>query len=268
MSLIVNIYYTGQNGSAKEFAKEMLSSGLVEAVRNEPGNMKYEYFYPENDPETVLLIDRWENRHALDLHHKSDMMPKIAALREKYNLRMHVDQFVEATPDNMDFEMVIRTRTATRKFQDKVVEESKINKILEAGRLAPTAKNMQPQKILVAKSKEALAKIDEVSPCRYNAPIVLIVCSDKSIAWSKDDYSTYEMDACIVATHMMLEATNVGVDNVWIEMFDKKKLKELFNLSETIEPICLIPIGYKTTDCPENPMHNKRKSLEEIVKFI
>lgn len=68
----------------------MLSSGLIEAVRNEPGNMKYEYFYPENDPETVLLIDRWENRHALDLHHKSEMMPKIAALREKYNLRMLV----------------------------------------------------------------------------------------------------------------------------------------------------------------------------------
>ena len=268
MSLTINIYYTGKNGSAKEFAKEMLSSGLVDKIRNEEGNKKYEYFYPENDPETVLLIDCWENEEALDKHHKSPMMKEIAALREKYNLTMRVEQFKSLAKDNQDFETVIKTRTATRKFKDKLVEDEKINKILEAGRLAPTAKNFQPQKIYVAKSKEALEKIDKVSPCRYNAPTVLIVCSDKSIAWAKDDYSTYEMDACIVATHMMLEATNIGIDNICIEMFDKVALKQEFNLSDNIEPICLIPIGYKTDDCPVNPMHNKRKDLSETVKFI
>ena len=196
------------------------------------------------------------------------MMPKIAALRDKYNLKMHVDQFVEAMPEALDFETIIRERTATRKFKNQKIETEKLNKILEAGRLSPTAKNMQPQKIYVASSSEALEKIDQVSPCRYGAATVLIVCSDKSIAWSKDDYSTYEMDACIVATHMMLEATNTGVDNIWIEMFDKEKLKELFNLGETIEPICLIPLGYRTDDCPENPMHNKRKDLSDTVEFV
>lgn len=268
MSLTINIYYTGVNGSAKEFAKEMLSSGLVDQIRNEEGNKKYEYFYPENDTETVLLIDRWENEEALDKHHKSSMMQEIARLREKYNLTMRVEQYRELSEYNQDFETVIKTRTAIRKFKDKKIEPAKLNKILEAGRLAPTAKNMQPQKIYVASSSESLEKIDQVSPCRYGAPTVLIVCSDKSIAWSKDGYSTYEMDACIVATHMMLEATNIGVDNIWIEMFNKNELKKLFNLDEAIEPICLIPLGYRADDCPENPMHNQRKDLSDTVEFI
>ncbi len=85
MSLTINIYYTGKNGSAKAFAKEMISTGIVDAVRNEKGNERYEYFYPEDDPETVLLIDCWENQEALDLHHKSPMMKQISELRKKYH---------------------------------------------------------------------------------------------------------------------------------------------------------------------------------------
>ena len=268
MSLTINIYYTGKNGSAKEFAKEMISKGIVNQVRNEKGNMKYEYFFPMNDPETVLLIDRWESKEALDYHHKSPMMGEIAQLREKYNLKMRVEQYKEISKDNQDFETVIRNRTATKKFKNQKIEDEKITKILEAGRLAPTAKNQQPQKIYVASSNEVLEKIDKITPCRYGAPTVLIVCSDKNIAWTKDDYSTYEMDACIVATHMMLEATNVGVDNIWIEMFDKQGLKKEFQLENNIEPICLIPIGYQADDYSGNPLHNKRKELNDIVKFI
>ena len=268
MSLTINIYYKGENGSAKEFAKEMIEKGIVEQIRKEKGNEKYEYFYPHDDLETVLLIDRWESSTALDLHHKSPMMMQIAKLRDKYNLKMKVEQYTEISKENHDFETVIRQRTATRKFSDKKVEIEKINKILEAARLAPTAKNLQPQKILVANTLESLNKLDKVTPCRYNAQTVLIVCSDKSITWKKEDYSTYEMDACIVATHMMLEATNIGIDNIWIEMFDKEKLKEEFNLEDNIEPICLLPIGYKDAECKENPLHNKRKELSDLVKFI
>lgn len=95
MSLTINIYYTGENGSARKFAEEMVSSGVVERVRNEKGNLKYEYFFPMDDAETVLLIDRWENQEALDRHHKSEMMQEIAILREKYHLHMKVEQFVE-----------------------------------------------------------------------------------------------------------------------------------------------------------------------------
>lgn len=97
MSLTINIYYTGCNGNAKKFAEEMIASGIVEKVRAEKGNEKYEYFYPIEDPETVLLIDRWNNQEALDSHHKSAMMKEIAELREKYKLHMKVEQFIERT---------------------------------------------------------------------------------------------------------------------------------------------------------------------------
>lgn len=93
MSLVINIYYTGKNGSARKFAEEMTSSGLVDKIRAEEGNEKYEYFFPADDSETVLLIDRWKNEEALDAHHKSEMMKEIAKLREKYNLHMKVEQF-------------------------------------------------------------------------------------------------------------------------------------------------------------------------------
>lgn len=95
MSLTINIYYTGENGNAKKFAEEMVSSGVVNIVRAEMGNEKYEYFFSMDDPETVLLIDRWNNQEALDIHHKSPMMKEIASLREKYHLRMRVEQYVE-----------------------------------------------------------------------------------------------------------------------------------------------------------------------------
>ena len=88
MSLTINIYYTGKDGSARKFAEEMVSSGVVDRVRAEEGNEKYEYFFPMDDPETDLLIDRWNNQEALDIHHKSPMMKEIADLRDKYHLHM------------------------------------------------------------------------------------------------------------------------------------------------------------------------------------
>lgn len=95
MAITINIYYTGKNGSAKEFAKEMTETEVVSAIRNEPGNLKYEYYFSYENPETVLLIDRWVNQKALDIHHHSPMMNKITELRNKYDLTMVVDRFVD-----------------------------------------------------------------------------------------------------------------------------------------------------------------------------
>ena len=95
MSLTINLYYTGQNGSAKRFAEEMVSSGVVERVHAEEGNERYEYFFSMDDPETVLLIDRWRDQAALDAHHKSPMMEEIARLREKYHLHLRVERYVD-----------------------------------------------------------------------------------------------------------------------------------------------------------------------------
>ena len=95
MSLTINIYYTGKDGNAIKFAEEMISSRIVDRVRKEEGNISYDYFFPQNDKETVLLIDRWKSEEALNKHHKSQMMEEIAKLREKYHIRMRVEQFVE-----------------------------------------------------------------------------------------------------------------------------------------------------------------------------
>ena len=94
MSITIHIYYTGENDSARRFAEEMTVSGTVDAIRREEGNLQYEYFYPAERPDTVLLIDRWQDQHALDIHHASPMMPKILELREKYGLHMKVERYV------------------------------------------------------------------------------------------------------------------------------------------------------------------------------
>lgn len=93
MSIIVNIYYTGRNGSAKKFAEEMISKGIVDKIHAEEGNERYEYFFSMNDPETVLLIDCWKSQEALDFHHKTEMMNEIAELRKKHHLSMKVEKF-------------------------------------------------------------------------------------------------------------------------------------------------------------------------------
>lgn len=94
MAVTVNIYYSGENGNARKFAEEMTAAGIVRQIRAEAGNERYEYFFPMEDPETVLLIDSWADQHALDVHHASPMMAEIVRLRDKYQLRMRVERYV------------------------------------------------------------------------------------------------------------------------------------------------------------------------------
>ena len=94
MSITVNIYYSGKNGSARQFAREMMESGTVAAIREEHGNLQYAYFYPVEDEETVLLIDSWESQEAIDAHHHTPTMQKIVELREKYDLHRKILRFV------------------------------------------------------------------------------------------------------------------------------------------------------------------------------
>ena len=94
MAITVNIYYSGIKGNARKFAEEMVSSGVVKDIRAENGNLRYEYFYPMEDEETVLLIDSWSDQHSIDVHHASPMMAKIIELREKYDLHMKVERYV------------------------------------------------------------------------------------------------------------------------------------------------------------------------------
>ncbi len=106
--ITINIYYTGKNGATRAFAEEMIKSGAVEAIRNEEGNVRYDYFFPYDDPETLLLIDSWKDQKALDIHHSTPMMKKIAELREKYDLHMTVERYVPL-PGNIDDKAYIRS---------------------------------------------------------------------------------------------------------------------------------------------------------------
>ena len=102
MSFTINIYYKGKNGSAKKFANEMKSSGIFDEIRKKDGNLRYEYFEPLDDKETILLIDSWENQEALNKHHESDTMNKIMKLRNKYDLHMQVEKYIPEENNNQD----------------------------------------------------------------------------------------------------------------------------------------------------------------------
>ena len=108
MAVTVNLYYWGTNGNAKKFAEEMISSGTVAKIKAEKGNLKYDYFFPINDPETLLLIDSWENQEAIDAHHSSEMMKTIAALREKYDLHMTVERYASIEENANDNKYIRR----------------------------------------------------------------------------------------------------------------------------------------------------------------
>lgn len=102
MSFTINIYYKGENGSARKFANEMISSGIVEEIRNKKGNLRYDYFEPLDDNETILLIDSWKDQASLDEHHESETMKKIIELRNKYDLHMKVEKYILDNNDNQD----------------------------------------------------------------------------------------------------------------------------------------------------------------------
>lgn len=108
MAITVNLYYTGQSGAARKFAQEMISSGTVSAIKAEKGNLKYDYFLPIEDPETVMLIDSWEDQQAIDLHHASKMMQKIMKLREKYDLHMKVERYRSDSEPETDAKFIRR----------------------------------------------------------------------------------------------------------------------------------------------------------------
>lgn len=167
----------------------------------------------------------------------------------------------------MDFEEVLNKRFTVRSYDSKEVEDDKIKNILEVGRMAPSAKNGQPIKIFVCKSSEALLKVDSVSPCRYGAPLVLIVCGSIDKSWSKEGYNSHDTDASICTTYMMLEATKEGLGTTWVGMFDIEKTKEVFGI-DNYEPLHMLMVGYPNPGASPSPMHNTRKSIEELVEFL
>ena len=169
----------------------------------------------------------------------------------------------------MEFSEVVKKRYSCKKFDGRKVEKEKINEILEAGRLAPTAKNLQEQKIYVLESEEMLAKVDKLTPCRYGASTVIVVAFDKNnvFTYPGEKRDSGVEDATIVATHMILAAANAGVDSCWINYFNPDDAKKELALSDNEEVLMLLDLGYATADTKPLENHNSRKALSETVKF-
>lgn len=170
----------------------------------------------------------------------------------------------------MEFKEVIDNRYSCKKFDGRGVEPEKLNRILEAGRVAPTAKNLQEQHIYVIQSQQGLANVDAITPCRYNAGTVL------AVAFRKNQVFTYPggkrdsgvEDAAIVATHMILAAYNEGVDSCWLNYFDPDAAAAIFNLPDDEEVLMLMDLGYAADGAKPLANHFSRKPLEETVSYM
>ena len=170
----------------------------------------------------------------------------------------------------MDFSEVIRTRYSCRKFDERQIGAAQLNAILEAGRMAPTAKNLQEQRISVVQSEAGLAKIDKVTPCRYGAPTVIVVAFDAGnvFTYPGGKRNSGVEDASIVATHMILAAANEGVDSCWINFFDPDRLARELNLPENEEILMILDLGYAAEGAGPLPNHFARKPLSETVSYL
>ena len=170
----------------------------------------------------------------------------------------------------MEFKEVVKNRYSCKKYSARKLEAAKLEAILEAGRLAPTAKNLQEQHVYVVQSEEVLAKIDGVTPCRYGAPVVLVVAFDKNNVFTypggKRDSGVE--DATIVATHMILAAADEGVDSCWINFFDPDKMAEAIDLPENEEILMLLDLGYAAEGAGPLPNHSSRKPLAETISYL
>ena len=170
----------------------------------------------------------------------------------------------------MEYTELIQKSYSCKKYDGRPAEADKLQAVLEAGRLAPTAKNLQEQHIYVVQSAEAIAKIDTLTPCRYGAPTMLIVAFDKNnvFTYPGQKYDSGIEDASIVTTHMMLCAKSVGVDSCWVNFFDPDKMAEAFQLPENEEILTCLALGFPAEGAGPLANHNSRKPIEETVTYL
>ena len=170
----------------------------------------------------------------------------------------------------MEFKEVVKTRFSCKKYCEKQVEPEKLEAILEAGRLAPTAKNLQEQHVYVLQSQQALAAVDAVTPCRYGAPTVLAVAYDREnvYVYPGEKHSSGAEDATIVATHMILASADVGVNSCWVNRFNPEELAAGLGLPENEVILMLMDLGYAAEGAGPLPNHSNRKALSETVTYM
>ena len=171
----------------------------------------------------------------------------------------------------MNYFELIKSRFSVRSFKKEIIAAETLNAILEAGRLAPTACNNQPQKVYAVKSEEKRAALAKVSPCTFGAPTVLVVGYDKTRDWKNrrmPGYSSGETDAAIVCTHMMLAAWELGVGSCWVGVFNADEVSAALGLPENIRVTSLLPIGYPADDAKPMDLHSQYRDFDDTVAIL
>lgn len=169
----------------------------------------------------------------------------------------------------MNFIEIAKKRYSVRSYKDKKVEEEKLQKILEAAHVAPTAANRQPVRLIVVQSKEGLGKIGKGANL-YGAPLAIIVCADHSRAWVRpfDKKQTSDIDASILTDHMMLQATESGLGSVWICYFEPDVIRKEFDLPDNLEPVNILAVGYSDEEAADPERHSEtRITVDELVSY-
>lgn len=171
----------------------------------------------------------------------------------------------------MKFLELTKARYSVRKFKNEMIEDAKLEAILEAGRVAPTACNNQPQKIYVVKSEENRAKLAAVCRFTFDAPVILVIAYDKERDWKNrrmPGYSSGETDAAIVCTHMMLEAWEQGIGSCWVGAFAADAVEKALSLPENIRVTAMLPLGYAADDAEPAAFHNTYRDLDDMVTTL
>lgn len=165
---------------------------------------------------------------------------------------------------------LLKERSSVRNFKDDKIEKEKIDKILESAKVAPTACNKQPQRIYVINTKERLARLQKCKHQHFNEQVAFLICYDENECWVRefDNHKSGEVDATIVATHMMLEAESLGISSTWIMHFIPEAIITEFELEKNIIPVALLVMGYKVDDYKPSLAHNTRKDITDFTKII
>ena len=169
----------------------------------------------------------------------------------------------------MEFEKLIKERYSVRKFKEEHLPENTLDKILEAGHLAPTGCNYQPQRILVLNTDESMKKLKECTRCHFDAPTAMLVCCNINESWTRpyDSAKSAPVDAAIVTTHLMLAAKNEGIGSCWVMHFNPEAMKNSFNIPENYIPVALLVMGYPAEDAKPLPLHETYRPIEDVVFY-
>lgn len=170
-----------------------------------------------------------------------------------------------------DFFKLVKNRYSERFYAPTPIEQDKLDKIIEAGRIAPTARNCQPQHFYIIRSQDGLAKLKSVTKYHYNAPAMILVCYDTQKVWKFDmdrnypNYNSGEQDGSIAATSMMFAAEALGVHTVWVRDFDSKTAAETFGLPDNMKPVMLLGLGYPNERAKPSAWHFQKNPVEDFV---